>query len=231
MNKPVQNVHSAALNALLDVIKTEQLRTGLNPTQLLKVTSDVPADLICVYKRIKDKEISLSHAAFIVETYKALPTQYLKREEYLIVALQSEIKRTGIKLKALFETYPKECEHLSQKSIRNWIYNKKMKRIKKREYDGLLAAYKTIPDETVNLTPAMRKYLDAEIERTRARSAKFILRDPDRPKDLSFVTLQDLIDGHLDELSKLHWDYILKRYKRLPNARGFSGKVLKKEEG
>ena len=230
MNKPIPDVRSKALEALLEVIKVEQLRTGLNPTQLLKQTSNAPEGLKPVYLKIKDKTISFSHAAFIIDTYKSLPTVYLKREEHLILALREEIERTGVKLKHMFEREDMSCDDLSLKSIQSWIHNKKMKRIKKVEYDRIMQAYSLLPDLAVAITRPMLKRLKAEIDRTKARSTRFILNDPDRPDGLLAKSLDAVIEGNLNEVPKKHWEFIEKRYKQLPTARGFSGKTPIKEE-
>ena len=183
-----------------------------------------------VYLKIKDKTISLSHAVFVIDTYKPLPTIYLKREERLIQALRDEIERTDVKMKHIFERDDVNSDGYSFQSIKNWFHNKKMKRIKKAEYDWITGVYESFPDVAVEITRPMLKRLRAEIERTKARSSRFILNDPERPEGLLVKTLDGVIDGDINEIPKKQWEFIEKRYRRLPTARGFSGSKPQSKE-
>lgn len=218
------NAFKKALNGLLDVIEDEKLRTGLDPSTLVKTTQNVPNDLKSVYLRIKNKTISLTHAAFIIEAYKFRQTIYLRRAEKYLQIVRDEIDRTGVNLKELYRDNAELHDSFEFKSIQSWFYNKSMKRIKLAEYEAVLECYGSYPDESVQITPEMSEGLLSQIERTKARSTRFILNDPARPKDFNAETLESLIDGQLDDLPKKHWDFIIKRYKRLPSAQGFKGR-------
>lgn len=210
--------HASVRDALL----TEQERTGVGPTKLLKGALDTPEGL--EYRTIANwlcgsaKSARADHLEYVLERWCKLPSApFVPITPELHRTLEEHRDRTGVGSRALLSRTPPP-EGLTFGMIDTW-FNGLAASARQHHLEFVLAAYEALPPvEHVAITAKLRDELLAHRKRTGIGPYALLSGRKDKPDDLRGAIVAAWVSGTIRTARSDHLQYVLERWKNLPSA-------------
>lgn len=215
------------------LLTTEMTRTGKGAKAILALMGDtVPEGLT---KRIIENWRNGDTATFkpeywnaIIAAYKSLPAietqEKITLTEEHCALLAAEITRTGKGRKAIITYMGNNTpKGLTEGMIDTW-HKGLVKTASSDHWNGLMAAYKTLPTkenkEKIILTDNHRAQLEAEITRTGKGSAAILkLKEGHIPERIEQSMIENWRTGNSKSAEPDHWNKLMDAYKTLPTVK------------
>ncbi|GAB5512220.1 MAG: hypothetical protein Rhims3KO_36210 [Hyphomicrobiales bacterium] len=206
-------------------LRAERDRTGVNPSTLLAsnpVDGLSPGSLArWLQEKRRPKRVRRRCFSEVMARWKALPDgQYQTLTETLKQQLLAEKERTGVGVRSLLARQPSRPSGLTEKVINRWLSGKRTAKRARRDHIGfVLSAWKDLPDDrTVTVTPAIRRELKAQRDRSGLGARALLYGRTDKPEGLTVNKVQSWLDGRVKQVRQRHLAYVRACWAAAPDA-------------
>ena len=212
---------------MVALLQSEYERTGIGPSALLRGTSsERPSGLsstqIYYWLRGTAKTAKRRYLDYVLDLWASLPDQSEKMPvtTELRVAMQAEIKRTGISLPKLIKMARKPPNDLNWDTVQRAIYGE-AKTLDRRHFDWLMQQWRQCPDapERITITAEIRAAMKAEIKRTNIGVARLMrMAKTPPPADYKPAKSQPALYGNAGSMQRNHYEWLMQEWQQLPDA-------------